>query len=45
MAKKRSRWFAFLFLIIATVAMLAIGLYMSATHKGMHPVDSASPGS
>ncbi|WP_158752702.1 hypothetical protein [Dyella sp. S184] len=40
---KRSRWIAFLFLVVSIVAMLGIGLYLSTTHQGTHPVDSGSP--
>jgi hypothetical protein len=42
---KRSRWIAFLFLVAAIVAMLGMGLYLSATHQGAHPDDNGSPGS
>lgn len=41
---KRSRWIAFLFLVAAIIAMLGIGLYLSATHQGVHPVDSGLSG-
>jgi hypothetical protein len=41
MARKRSRWVAFLFLVIALIAVLAIGLYRSVTHQDVHPVDSS----
>jgi hypothetical protein len=41
---KRSRWIAFLFLVASIIAMLGIGLYLSATHQSVHPVDSDSPG-
>jgi len=41
---KRSRWIAFLFLVAAIIAMLGIGLYLSATHQSAHPVDGGSPG-
>lgn len=39
---KRSRWIALLFLIISIVAMLGIGLYLSATHQESHPIESES---
>lgn len=39
---KRSRWFALLFLIVALVAMLAVGLYLSATRQEARPIDNTS---
>jgi hypothetical protein len=45
MPQQRSRWIAFLFLVISIVVMLGIGLYLSATHQAVHPLDSGSPGS
>lgn len=38
---KRKRSMAFLFLIVATVAILTVGFYLGATHQEARPSDNA----
>ncbi|MBB6242280.1 hypothetical protein [Rhodanobacter sp. MP1X3] len=41
---KRKRNLAFLVLIAATIAILAVGFYLGITHQEARPSDNSAPG-